>query len=172
MAAYRRAAKPILYGTCGLALVASLASPAHAWTWARNVTVYNGAGLCVQGSAGIDHRRPGTLSGNLAYADAYALTQGCGTGLAKEARYAAVRLDVHKWNGSAWTVCRRTEWKYGATGQRGGEFPGPFGPSQVFDYGGSASCGAGYYGTMAYPYIWDGSAWRGRGVWSGHEHVP
>ncbi|GGP96843.1 hypothetical protein [Streptomyces roseolilacinus] len=143
--------------------------PANAWTWATRVTVYNGSGLCVQGDAGIDHLRPATLSGNIAYANTYALTPGCGTGLSRPDGWAAARATVYRWNGSAWAVCRTSPWKYGATGQSGGEFPGPWGPKQVYDWGGWQACGQGYYGTIASAFVWDGSAWRGGDVWSGHE---
>ncbi|MDP9848679.1 hypothetical protein [Streptosporangium lutulentum] len=146
--------------------------PAYAWTWASNVTVYNGQGLCVQGTAGIDHRIPGNFSGNLAYANTYARSGGCGTGLTKPDGSARVRLEVLKWNGSTWNVCRSTAWKYGPTGISGGDVGGPYGPSQVFDYGGSSSCGPGFYGTRAYAQVHDGSAWRGGSVWSGHERLP
>ncbi|WP_159001448.1 hypothetical protein [Streptomyces sp. SBT349] len=168
----RRAVRIALSGLAALLFTFVWAQPAHAWTWANGVTVYNGAGLCVRGNAGIDHFIPGSFSGNLAYADTFALSAGCGAGLTLPDGWAAVRLEVQKWNGSAWTVCRSTDWEYGPTGVSGGEFGGPWGPSQILDYGGSSSCGAGWYGTMAYAYAHDGTAWRGGGVWSGQEHVP
>ncbi|MFJ3770239.1 hypothetical protein ACIPX0_00905 [Streptomyces sp. NPDC090075] len=142
--------------------------PASAYTWARRVTVYNAAGLCVQGDAGIDHKKPGVLSGNLAYSETYALKQGCGTGLTEPDGWAATRAIVFKWNGSAWVTCRTSAWKFGGTGVN--QF-GPWGPEQVFDWGGSASCGPGFYGTQAAAFVWDGSAWRGGSVWSGFEQV-
>jgi hypothetical protein len=143
------------------------AAPAQAWTWKQDATVYNANGLCVQGEAGIDHVRPGTFSGNLAYAGVYARGAGCGAGLAN--RYAAVRLEVHRWNGSAWVLCRSTAWSYGYTGVNQW---GPTGPEQVFNYGGAASCGAGWYGTLATSYVLDSAGtWRGGTVWSGPEHV-
>lgn len=143
------------------------AAPAQAWTWNQNVTVYNAGGLCVQGQAGIDHVRPGVFSGNLAYAGTYARGAGCAAGLANQ--YAAVRLEVFRWNGSAWVVCRSTAWTYGYTGVNQW---GSTGPEQTFNYGGPASCGAGWYGTLAYSYVWDSTGtWRGGSVWSGQEFV-
>jgi hypothetical protein len=141
---------------------------AYAWTWAHWVTVYNGTGLCVQGEAGIDHVKPGTFSGNLAYSGTYARAQGCGAGLNLPDGWAATRLDVFKWTGSAWAFCRGTNWKFGATGVNQW---GPWGPEEVFNYGGVGSCGRGWYGTTASVYVWDGGAWRGGGVWSGNEFV-
>ena len=148
-------------------VVMTAAAPAQAWTWNQNVTVYNASGLCVQGQAGIDHVTPGGFSGNLAYAGTYAHSGGCGAGLANQ--YAAVRLDVYRWNGSAWVVCRSTAWTYGYTGVNQW---GPTGPEQVYNYGGPASCGAGWYGTLAASYVLDsGGTWRGGTVWSGQEYV-
>jgi len=162
--------KLALYGIFAVVFIAVTVQPVSAWTWSNRVTVYNGAGLCVQSRAGIDHFKPGLFSGNLAYAETYALSQGCGVGLNKPNGWAAVRLDVYKWTGSSWVVCRSTNWKYGATGTNQW---GPWGPGEVFDYGGSSSCGPGYYGTLAYSYVLDGTAtWRGGSSWSGYEYVP
>ena len=136
------------------------AAPASAWTWNTAATVYDSGGLCVQGDAGIDHAGA-TFSGNLAYANTYARGAGCAAGLVN--RYAAVRLDVLKWTGSTWFVCRATSWEYGYTGVNQW---GPYGPSQVFNYGGVASCGAGLYRTQAYVYVLDGTTWRGGTVWA------
>ncbi|MFG3287837.1 hypothetical protein ACGF3G_03360 [Streptomyces sp. NPDC048179] len=142
--------------------------PAGAYTWARRVTVYNGTGLCVQGDAGIDHKKPGVMSANLAYSVAYALTQGCGTGLTKPDGSAATRAIVQRWNGSIWVDCRTSAWKFGGTGVNQW---GLYGPEQVFDWGGWASCGPGFYRTVAAAFVWDGSAWQGKGVVSGFEEA-
>jgi hypothetical protein len=142
----------------GLALAG--ATPASAWTWTYGTTVYNSGGLCVTGDAGIDHAGA-TFSGNLAYANTFARGSGCGAGLS--GKYAAVRLDVLRWNGSSWYVCRSTDWTYGYTSVNQW---GPVGPSQVYNYGGAASCGVGWYATRAYAYVSDGAAWRGGTVWA------
>ncbi|WP_147450932.1 hypothetical protein [Streptomyces hoynatensis] len=167
----RRVFGALLCGVAALACAVLGAQPAQAWTWSPRTTVYNGATLCVQGEAGIDHVIPGVFSGNLAYADAYALAGGCGSGLTLPDGYAAVRLEVQKWDGSGWFVCRSTDWTYGPTGVSGGDVGGPYGPSQILDYGGASSCGAGYYGTMAYAYVLENGSWHGGGVWSGYELV-
>jgi hypothetical protein len=166
---FRRDLKAAIYMVSVVFFVAVTAHSALAWTWAHRVRVYDGPGLCVQGDAGIDHRQPNVFSGNLAYDGTYALSQGCGAGLNLPYGRAAARLDVYKWTGSDWAFCRGTNWQYGATGVN--EW-GPWGPAQILDYGGSSSCGAGFYGTQAYAYVWDGSAWRGGAVWSGFEFVP
>lgn len=146
-------------------------SSAFAWTWNNNVTVFSGPGLCVRSTAGIDTWKSGVFSGNIAYADTYALSQGCGAGLTLPDGWAAVRLDLFKWTGSEWLLCRGTNFTFGATGVNQW---GPWGPSQVFSYGSGGSgpppvCGTGWYGTVAYAFVWDGSAWRGGGVYSGPE---
>lgn len=168
----RSALGPMLCGLFALLLTVTWIRPAYAWTWNRDHTVYKGPGLCVRGSAGIDHRQSGVFSGNLAYASTRALDGKCRSSLTKPSDSAAVRLDVYKWNGSAWTLCRRTDWRYGPTGVSGGDTGSPYGPDQILDYGGSSACGPGYYGTMAHAYVWDGSAWRGGSIWSGYENVP
>lgn len=171
MSKYRRAVLlalgAVLAPLLAVGTAVGAASPAHAWTWNRGVTVYDAGGLCVRGDAGIDHFIPGSFSGNLAYANAYALSGGCGTGLVGQS--AAVRLDVERWNGTSWVACRSTDWKYGTTGVSQW---GPTGPEQQLDYGGSASCGAGWYRTIAAVFVWDGAAWRGGGISSGAEFVP
>lgn len=169
---FRRALKLASYTISALFFLALNASTATAWTWTRKVTVYDGPGLCVKGDAGIDHFQQGSFSGNLAYDGTIALSQGCGAGLILPNGWAAARLDVYKWTGSNWAFCRGTNWQYGPTGISGGDVGGPFGPSQILDYGGSSSCGSGYYGTLAFAFAWDGSAWRGGSVWSGNEFVP
>lgn len=172
---FRRGRKLAIYGTSAFLFAAVTGHSASAWTWANKVTVYDGPGLCVQGDAGIDHLQPNLFSGNLAYDETYALNQGCGVGLNLPYGSAAARLDVYKWTGSVWAICRGTNWQYGATVANlitGDLDLGPQGPRQIFDYGGSSSCGPGYYGTLAFAYAWDGSAWRGGGVWSGFELVP
>jgi hypothetical protein len=160
MSSIRRALLLVAGTVAAVGLALSNASPASAWTWTYGTTVYSATGLCVQGDAGIDHVGA-TFSGNLAYANTYARGTGCGAGLVNS--YAAVKLDVLKWNGSAWFVCRATNWEYGYTGVNQW---GPYGPSQVFNYGGAASCGAGWYATRAYAYVSDGTAWRGGTVWA------
>jgi hypothetical protein len=124
MSSIRRVLLPAAAAVAATGLALSSASPASAWTWTNGSTVYNGGGLCVQGDAGIDHAGS-TFSGNLAYANTYARGAGCGAGLANQ--YAAVRLEVLKWNGSSWFVCRATNWEYGYTGVNQW---GPYGPSQ------------------------------------------
>lgn len=166
----RRSLRMVTIGISACVLVAVTVQSAAAWTWATRVTLYDAAGLCVQGDAGIDHFNPDVyFSGNLAYDGVYALGAGCVTGLNLPNGWAAVRLDVFRWNGSAWAVCRSTGWKYGATGSSQW---GPWGPGEAYNYGGSAACGAGYYGTQSTALIWDGSAWRGGSLWSGYEYVP
>jgi hypothetical protein len=166
MSRSRRILVLALCGSVAPLLAVATAAPAQAWTWNQSATVYDAGNLCVQGDAGIDHVRPGVFSGNLAYADTYARTAGCGAGLAGMA--AAVRLDVYKLTGSTWSICRSTDWTYGTTGM---DQWGATGPEQVFDYGGVSSCGPGQYGTMAWSYVSDGATWRGGSVWSGAESV-
>jgi hypothetical protein len=144
-------------------------SAAVAWTWALRVTVYQGAGLCVQGNAGIDHFVIGSPGSNtLAYSETFALDQGCVNGLG--GRWAATRLDVYYWTGTKWAICVGAPWKYDYTSFVSGS---PSGPAWAFSYDGfNPRCGAGYYGTLGFAAVADGSAWQGGPVWSGYEYVP
>jgi hypothetical protein len=164
--------KIVLYGVWAILCMAMTAQTASAYTFSGFATVYDNnvpiTGICVQGQAGIDHFVPGFFSGNLAYADTRALSPSCGGGLTKPNGSAAVRLDVEVWTGTAWAICRSTDWTYGATGVNQW---GPWGPSISLDYGGASSCGPGYYRTRAYSYIWHISIWRGGSVVSGYEYV-
>jgi hypothetical protein len=166
----RKGLKLALCVTLSLLAAVVTYSAAIAWTWAFHVTVSQTAGLCVQGDAGIDHFVIGSPGSNtLAYSEAYALDQGCGNGLA--GRYAATRLDVHYWTGSQVVVCTGTDWTFGYTGFS--SFGTPSGPALAFSYDGfTPRCSSGWYSTSAGAFVWDGSAWRGGGVWSGWEYVP
>jgi hypothetical protein len=170
---FQRAQKFAIYTISAFLFVTVSAHSVSAWTWNEWHTVYDGPGLCVQGDAGIDHLAPSSFSGNLAYAETYALSQGCGRiGLSLPFPDAATRLDVLKWTGSTWAICNGTEWLLGATGNSSGEFGGPWGPQQGFNYGGPI-CGSGFYGTLASAYVRDANGdWRGGGTWSGYEFVP
>ncbi|MEV8443393.1 hypothetical protein AB0425_38970 [Actinosynnema sp. NPDC051121] len=50
---------------------------------------------------------------------------------------------------SAWQFCRGSDWACGPFGWSSGEFGGPYGPPEILDYGGSASCGAGCHRAVA-----------------------
>lgn len=160
--------KSLLFGSASI-LAMGVACSAYAWTWANYITVYSGSpGICVQGDAGIDHRKPGGFSGNLAYSAAYVRNQGCGAGL--YGWWTTTRLDVYKAPpGGSGALCRGTDWKSDYTSVDA--FGNPIGPQWVFDYSGAASCGPGWYGTFGGAFAWDGSAWRGGWVWSGWEWV-
>jgi hypothetical protein len=161
----RRALKPTL---CVTAFLLAGVVTASAWTWCRWCTVFTGPGLCVQADAGIDHWRPNVFSGNIAYSTAYARDQGCVNGLS--GRWATTRLDVYRAApGAEGVLCRGTEWKSDYTGIDG--FGTPIGPAEVFDYGGPASCGPGWYGVFGGAFVWDGSNWQGGWAWSGWEWV-
>lgn len=163
--------------TAALTVVLMAVAPqtASAWTWSPVTTVYTHplATYCVRGQAGIDHFSGG-FSGNIAYANVYVVGlsafSGCGLPHTGQAR---VRLDVQVWNGAVWVFCRSSAWSYGAVGWAGGEFPGPYGPQALLDYGGASSCGEGYYRTIAYAEYGgsSGTGWVGGSVASPYEYV-
>jgi hypothetical protein len=167
-----------LCGAAALLPMTLTAQSASAWTWSPVTVVYSNVSYCVKAQAGIDHFTPGTFSGNLAYANGYLLARApligggpCDRAMTGEGR---VRLVVQRWNDwDAWIFCRGSGWSYGQFGWSGGDLGGPYGPQQTLDYGGSASCGPGYYRTVATAERFlGGSTWVGGSVASGYEFVP
>jgi hypothetical protein len=129
-------------------------------------SVYNSPNLCVGLWSSIDHIRPDApYSSNTAASQGMANDSGsCATTFAGV--WAATRLDVYKASpGQPGALCRGTDWQYAFTSLTGS------GPFIIFDYGGSASCGPGWYGTMGGMFVWDGSAWRGGWIFSGWDWV-
>jgi hypothetical protein len=166
---FRQAVRLRIYGiSVFLFIVAAAHHSAFAWTWVYKVNVNPGDPTCVEADSGIDSYKPGVFSGNIAYATCYALSPGCAAGVNLPYGWAAVRVDLWKWNGSAWGICNRSNWTYGATGS---DQWGLTGPSVIFPYSGSQGCGQGWYGTMARACVWDGSKWHCGSAWSGYEFV-
>ncbi|GAA0826686.1 hypothetical protein GCM10009525_21530 [Streptosporangium amethystogenes subsp. fukuiense] len=153
-----------------LLLTVAMPQPAQAYTQQHQVTVERGASFCARATAGIDHRVPGTLSGNQAWARAYALAGDCTTVHGARAR---VRLEVQKWNASraAWEVCAAASWVEGTTGRD--QF-GLTGPSVGLTY---TPCGPGWRQTKAeaqsYRYVDSAGRflWFGGTLYSGYEWV-
>jgi hypothetical protein len=170
--------KLALYGIFAVLFTAATVQPASA-NKGSNKIIYSSLLLCVQSDASFSQRIPGAFSSDEAYAATYpvrgyAISGGCTTSsgvLEKPNGHVAVRLDLYWWTGSEWKVCRKTDWKYGGSGYgRTGDITYAYGTEQHYYYGESAPCGPAYYGTMAYSYVWDGSAWRGGSNWSGYEY--
>ena len=176
MSKFRRAVLSLVTAALTVILMTVIPQSASAYSFSPVTTVYTHplATYCVKAKAGIDHVS-GPFSGNIAYADAYvvgySVISGCNVA---HSGWARVRLDVQYWNGSSWIVCRATGWTYGQVGWVGGEFPGPTGPSTLLDYGGSGSCGQGYYRTIAFSEYGGstGTNWVGGSVASPYEWVP
>jgi hypothetical protein len=174
----QRTCKAALVRLIALLFTTLAAQPVFAFTRANDITVYSTSDLCVIGSASIDQFRPpppGGLFGgsNQATASTYAYQPGCGSIMSKANGNVATKLDVYRWTGSEWAICRSTDWTLGASGIIfQGDITIRIGAEQIFDYGGSAACGPGWYGTLGHSVVWDGSAWRGGNVWSGYEFVP
>ncbi|MFE2601492.1 hypothetical protein ACFXCZ_34295 [Streptomyces sp. NPDC059396] len=154
-----------------LVLTVALPQSAQAYSFTGIVKVRQTGSYCVGDQAGIDHITPGTFSGNLAYANAYAYKGDCVTPAVMEARS---RLELRFWNEAqgAWITCRSTDWTYGTTGSN---MWGPTGPSTLLAYGGPV-CGVGWYATRAYaevwnPYVIGGGFWTGGSTTSPYEWV-
>ncbi|MEV8440069.1 hypothetical protein AB0425_22050 [Actinosynnema sp. NPDC051121] len=153
-----------LGGLLALPLSAVAGGTASATTGTARTTVYSRVTYCVQASAAID-TFTGTFSGNLGYANAYLVARDingvCNRAMTGSGR---ARVDVQVWNGSAWQFCRGSDWAYGSFGWSSGELGGPYGPAKIVDYGGSASCGAGYYRAVAVAEYDTGQGWVGGSI--------
>jgi hypothetical protein len=149
---------------------------ASAFTGSPVTVVRQTPSYCVKASATVDHYSGG-FSGNIAYANGYLLARmltptgltGCDYAMTGDGR---ARVDVQVWNGSAWVFCRGSDWRYGTFGWSSGELGGPYGPQQLLDYGGSSSCGQGYYRAVATAEAFVNGSWVGGSVASGYEFVP
>jgi hypothetical protein len=72
--------------------------------------------------------------------------------------WVAVLRILYVWNGADWQVCQQdADWDYDTSGTL-----------TRTDHYGSGPCGAGYYGVISYLFGWDGTVWRGGGLWSGY----
>lgn len=165
----------------------TVSQSAFSWTQKEGVIVFNSsrviygtipffAGSCIKVDVRIDHKVPDLIfSRNYASATTWAYSPFCQSTIKNQ--YAATRIQIQRWNGVTWVVCKDSDYKYGYTGEnpRPAATPGvyPFGVEQFVQYGDGDSCsGPGYYGAMAYGYVWDGSKWNGGNAWSGYEYVP
>jgi hypothetical protein len=111
-------------------------------------------------SAGFSGWRRGN-GGGFSRGDSYALTAGCGQAVNKPANNIAVRVQLQKWNGSAWTVCRDSNFLYNTVTT--------WGWIVTWDFGGDHPCGGGYYGTFTGAFEYNGG-WHGGWVWSGYRY--
>ncbi|MBW4716762.1 hypothetical protein [Saccharothrix obliqua] len=172
MSWWRRSLHTALCGLLlgGLVLVAG--QPASAMSGSGPKVVNSGFIHCVVGVATIDHWSPGVFSGNLGYADAYLYSRDLNGACTRPATgQGRARVDVQVWTDSGWSHCRGSDWAYGAFGWTGGELGGPYGPKKILDYGGSASCGAGYYRAVATVEHDNNGGWVGGSVNSPYEWV-
>lgn len=74
--------------------------------------------------------------------------------------YIAAAVDIYRWSGSSWSLCTWSPWSYNSY------YTAKWTPTFSF---GSAPCGAGYYGTVAFGYHWS-DGWRGGTLWSGYTY--
>jgi hypothetical protein len=87
----------------------------------------------------------------------------CFTEWTRPPGYIALLFQLYKWTGSQWAVCAGTSWFYNSTSAK--KLAG------FYNYGSSPWCGAGYYGTLSYGFVWNG-AWHGGPLWSGYHYLP
>lgn len=143
--------------------VAVQSAAAHAPT--TSGVIYSDGNLCTSSTAQIafDHTTK-VLSASARTTGYRPGGYGCDTIDVWAPGSIAVRYDLYKWTGSTWAVCTYTNWAFNSTWT--------WDVTSQTNYGTNYPCGAGYYGTMSYSFIWDGAAWRGGSRWSNYHQVP
>lgn len=162
-----RAGLPSIIATVMLLLFASPAS-AHYIYNAAHVYV-TGDSICTWARAEISHNTTNEYGGYVKSSVAldHALQTPLGTYSCKSERdalpgYLATAYDYYKWNGSAWYVCRYTNFYYNSTRTH---------KYEIYTRWSSPPCGRGYYGNMTYSYVKTGGAWYGGDIWSGDHYI-
>jgi hypothetical protein len=132
------------------------------------VVVSSGPIVCVQGESKFNWTSGG-FADHSAGAVTYARNPGsCSGTLYRPMGWLATRLDVFKWTGTEWALCRSLDWSFGGGGDRWvGDIWYEQAATQWEVYSGPP-CGAGFYGTVGVHRVWDGSAWQGGSTWSGN----
>lgn len=149
----------------GAGIALAFASAANAHTVFERGWTYHSDVNCTWGRADINH-------GNHGGGGSYAFTRStrnsyagyCSRLAEKLPGYIAVRYQRLKHTRNGWRVCTYTGWRknnykthyWSTTGDSGGSRP---------------SCGNGFYGTMGYSYVLNGS-WYGGSVWSKGHTLP
>lgn len=151
-------------------LAVATAQPASAVESGR-VTVSSGSIVCVQGQSKFIWATSG-FADRSAQASTYARNPGsCSGTLHRQNGWLAAKLELFKWTGSAWAVCRSPNWSFGGGGDTNrGDITYEQAAEQRDSYS-SPPCGAGFYGTVGNHFVWDGSRWQGSTTWSGHQRV-
>jgi hypothetical protein len=160
---------PLKVATCGLAtllfvILAAAPAAAHAPTVTTN---FSSASVCTIGTSQIAFDHTSKQASAMAKAEARVTgAYSCDTIDVFAPGYLAVRLELWRWTGSSWAVCTAggTGWTYNSNWG--------YTVSVSRSYGTAYPCGSGYYGTMAYTYVWNGSSWNGGSIWSGYHQIP
>jgi hypothetical protein len=84
----------------------------------------------------------------------------CGWRLSRDPGNLAARVQYLKWNGSAWGVCRDSDWSFNTVLT--------YGWSLTWDFGSQPPCGSGYYGTWSGAYNNSARGWMGGWLFSGY----
>ena len=172
----RKRYRIVLYAVLVVVLAALTAQTASAVTSGRK-TISNSPRACVQSESHFNWSpyTPGTFGEWAARGETYARTGGsCAATLPEPNGSIATRLQVFKYDGTNWNVCRETPWSYGGT--NGDVHQGDLtleqrGAQSAFYSPHQPPCGPGYYGTMTSSYVATSSGWEGTGLWSGNTYA-
>jgi hypothetical protein len=112
---------------------------------------YNGPYLQTVLSRGINSSTGGAALSVTAYTGAYSVSPG----------QLAINVSTERWNGSAWSGCGSTGWRYNSTSTS----------ASAYGIGGVGSCGSGYYRTNASGYLVISGSWYGSSAASPYIYV-
>lgn len=88
-----------------------------------------------------------------------------GVYLSRPPGYIALRLYIWKYNSGNEYVCKNTSWRYNNnTSSRVGK-------SKFIGLKYKMPCRRGYYGTVAYGYVYNDGKWQGGAMWSGWQYL-
>lgn len=108
------------------------------------------------------------LGGGFSRSDVYSSyynfsNRPCGWRLSRDPGNLAARVQYLKWTGSAWGVCRDSNWSFNTVFTHGW--------SLTWDFGSQPPCGSGYYGTWSAAYNNSARGWMGGWLFSGYRFL-
>lgn len=154
---------------CVMALAAVVAFPAAAqahYVYQQGVLATYGQ-YCTVGRAEVSHGSGGGYTKTDTDSETEQIYTGvqCIQPFARAAGNLAAKYDYYYWRGGEWVICRLVG-DYYYNSSNAAKFV------MSYNFGVRPPCGDGYYGTMSYTYVNDGTTWRGGAIWSGYQYIP
>lgn len=138
--------------------VFSTAVPVYAHYIYEDGYTYTSNNDCAWNRAEISHGSGGGYSKSDITAKVVWLGQNCGTNFSRPLDHLRAAYTLNFWNGSSWELCAYTDWYYN-TGDA-------YKLVIITDHGASTVCDEGYYQTVGYGELKNGT-WKGGSISSG-----